>query len=140
MSIDMSTNHQMMAVDPGGSIGIAVRIPKDDGTGTYLTATYTDPKDVWNILSMYPPVYLAYEKFATGGRVDKNMLHTVEIVGGLRSLCHVMNIEMHVHQPQERRSFLPEAKILLSGRHATIHEHDALAHLLLLEYRLGQRK
>lgn len=124
----------LMGIDPGPHIGIAVKINYD-----YHTATVTDPKELWDMLSQYRPDHVAYENFFTGGRIDTNMIRTMEIVGSIRAVCHVFGIPAHLQQPQQRRGFILDARKILTGQIGKMpHDEDALAHLLLLEHRIKE--
>jgi hypothetical protein len=95
---------------------------------------------VWELLSGADPATtrVAYETFSTSGRVDTAMLHTIELVGSIIGVCFVLGIPSYPQTPQSRRSFIEEAQKLLfrQKRPGLQHEVDALAHLLLLEYRI----
>lgn len=124
------------AIDPGVSTGVAVRLPDN----SILTATM----DRKMLLSFFKDsgakiTDLALEKFARSNRIDTNMIHTMENVGIVIGVCHVLGIKRHDHVPQERYSFMDEAEAILDAKGAqyTQHEHDALAHLLLLEQDLA---
>jgi hypothetical protein len=122
----------LMAIDPGVSTGAAFKI--DDN---YHTCTITEAKELWDLIKNFKPDRIAFETFATGGQVDRNMLHTIELVGSIHGICYVLGIPFHGQQPQTRRSFIPPARrLLVAQAGATKHEEDALAHLLLLEYRM----
>lgn len=126
----------LLAIDPGPHIGVAVDINGDMSTMTIL-----DPYELWSIIRMHKPDALAFETFFTGNRVDANMLHTIELVGSLRGICHVLDIPAYGQMPQARKSFLQEAKAYLGEGHSNIpHEVDALAHLLLLKWRITNGK
>ena len=119
-----------MAIDPGPHTGIAVR--EFDGSAvTYMTE---DRNELWRLIQLYNPQHLACETFYTGGRVDIHMIRTIEVVGGVKAACAVLGIAYHMQEPQMRKSFLDEAKVM--GKRSWEHEYDALAHLLCLEYRL----
>lgn len=121
----------LMAIDPGPHIGVALSID-----GEISTMTLLDPKELWQLIRDSKPNMLAFETFFTGNRVDANMIHTIELVGSLRGICHVLDIPAYGQQPQARKSFMDEAKVLLGPGHSTTpHERDALAHLLLLIWR-----
>jgi hypothetical protein len=104
----------------------------------YATALYTNPHDLWNLIAKHPPNRLAFEVFIGTGRLDPAKQHTIELVGSLYGICYVLKIRQYPQQPQTRRPFLPQAKSILAGRGCTEHEHDALAHLLLLEWRIAK--
>lgn len=125
-----------IAIDPGVSIGVAIKY----SDGKYITCTLTEPSSLWEILKGKPDK-VAFESFRTGGRVDVNMLHTIELVGSIRGICYVLGVPSYGQLPQSRKSFLDEADaklkdVLLHTR----HEVDALAHLLLLEWRIANNK
>lgn len=126
----------MMGIDPGPHTGIAVNI-----NGNYHTATIMVDTELWDMLSQYRPEKVAYENFFTGGRIDRNMIRTMELVGSIRGVCHVLGIPAYLQQPQQRRPFILDARKLLIGQPGRMtHDEDALAHLLLLEYRIREGK
>jgi hypothetical protein len=126
----------LFAIDPGGSTGIAVKID-----GNYHTATIKKPEELWDMLSNYKPDTVAYEDFIGSGQRDVNINGTLQLVGSIVGICHVLGIKSIKNQPQARRAFIQDARKLLSGQQAhTVHEVDALAHLLLLEYQIKEGK
>lgn len=126
----------LMGIDPGVSTGIAVKFPNE-----YRVVTTTDPEKLWEMIQTLRPDAVAFEAFHTGGRVDENMIHTIEVVGSIRGVCHILGIKAYGQMPQSRRSFLPDAaKILANDKFASRHDKDALAHLLLLEWRIKEGK
>ena len=121
-----------MAVDPGGHNGVAVNID-----GMYHTCTIMQPKELWDLISQFKPEKIAYETFSTGGLIDRNMNETIQLVGSIKGICHVLGIDSYPQPPQSRKAFLERAQAILKNeRNKTIHERDALAHLLLLEHLL----
>lgn len=127
----------LVAIDPGVSTGLAIKSDE-----TYVTNTITDYSELWDLLKSKPDK-VAFESFSTGGMVNKYMLHTIELVGSIRGICYVYQIPHYGQTPQARYPFLTDAQALLNsisdGSH-TPHEKDALAHLLLLEYRIKEGK
>lgn len=122
----------VLALDPGGTTGVAMTF--DDFQRTedmaYTTIATDDPLKVWRFVTAYKWNVVLCERFATAGRVSKYGLGTVEIVGGVRSLCAEHKTPFLYRQPQHRKSAQKEAKDYLAGRPHVIHEEDALAHLL----------
>lgn len=137
-----STNGLLIALDPGVSTGVAFKFPDREG---YLTQTITEVDSLWDLLREYKPGKLAFETFFTGARLDTHKLHTIELVGSIRGVCYVLGIPGYGQTPASKMPFLQEAKSRLKstgvrGRDYTDHEEDALAHLLLLEYRIQKGK
>src|SRR5688572_24960372 len=134
----------LLAFDPGGTTGFAAKTSLVDDR--YVTCTMDLREQVWQALKdSGPGTHVAFEEFHTGGRVDNAMLHTIELVGSIRALCWAYGHTPHPQSPQSRKSFMLKARMLIrqSGppnRPGLQHETDALAHLLLLEYRLGLTK
>lgn len=135
----------LMGIDPGVSTGIAIRFPG----GAIVTNTIDTSKTcsvLWDTIYQDNVRAVAFETFATGGRVDPNMIHTIELVGSIRGVCHVAGIRAFGQQPQARRSFIPDAATILQEQSKTNdhvytkHEVDALAHLLLFEWRIKEDK
>lgn len=127
------TGRTIIALDPGGSTGVAVRLPD----GSWVTDTITDPADLWDLFRapVGPPDICVFEIFTTGGRVDKWMIYTIELVGGIRAVCYVQGVMTFHHSPGKRYPWLQQAERMLKGQGHTRHEVDALAHLLAYEGR-----
>lgn len=130
----------LMAFDPGGTTGYAVSVPDIQGKRTYKTGTFDMAQQVWTLIDGTHPEKVAFETFSTGGRVDAAMLHTIELVGSIRGVCYVLGIPSYGQEPQSRRAFLEQSKGMLAGTQHMKHEEDALAHLLLLEWRIANGK
>lgn len=125
-----------VAIDPGGTTGFAVKVVSE-----YHTCSLTTPQELWDMLSGYKPDIVAFETFYTGGMVDINMIRTIELVGSIKGICHILKVPAHPQQPQARRAFQLDARQILRGqRGKTVHEEDALAHLLRLEWNLARGK
>jgi hypothetical protein len=118
----------VLAIDPGGSTGVALRLPD----GSYTTTTTSTPSELFDIILEKPDVVIC-ELFATGGRVDKYMIYTIDLVGGIKALCYALGVRCVMHTPQRRYPWLLAANSLLPKSYALRHEVDALAHLLAFE-------
>jgi len=128
----------LCAIDPGGSTGLAGKID-----GQYHTATITAPSELWDMLNQFRPAIVAYEDFIGSGMRDVNINGTLQLVGSIVGICHVLGIKSIKNQPQARRAFIQDARKLLAGQGGsghTAHEVDALSHLLLLEYQIANGK
>ena len=132
---DAVMSETLFAIDPGPHTGIAVKID-----GNYHTATITSPPELWDMLNQFRPGIVAYEDFIGSGPRDININGTLQLVGSIVGICHVLGLKSIRNQPQARRAFIQEARRLLSGVQPTPHEIDALAHLLLLEYQIKEGK
>lgn len=134
---DVLLGKYRLALDPGGTTGVAIRFPD----GSWMTCTTGDPPSLWKFFQDPKPDEVIFELFSTMGRVDRYMLYTVELVGGIKALCNALDIIGYAHTPQQRKAFIVAAKELLESRKKdhkyVIHEVDALAHLLYHEYRLS---
>jgi hypothetical protein len=119
------------AIDPGGTTGIAIRLPTE--TDNLQTCVAKTPEELYDLINRGHITHIVIETFQAQ-LISRHGLDTVEIVGGVKALCHVLNIELETHMPQDRYPFQQEAKQLLQGKHTVIHEQDALAHLLRYEY------
>lgn len=122
----------VLAIDPGGTTGMAVRLSPD----IIQTFTCPNPESVFDFVTQNKGILqqVVIENFAAE-LIGKWGLFTVRIVGGVYALCHQYKIEYKLHQPQDRYPFQKDAKDILSTRRGiVIHEHDALSHLLRWEY------
>jgi len=116
----------ILAIDPGGNVGVAMRTPH----GEYVTLTIPqiDRHDVYDYL-MLEPQYVVLEAFTPYQRIDHNMIQVIEMVGGVTAICRVKHIPLTIQTPAARKAYVKQAERLAREFH-TIHEVDALAHLL----------
>lgn len=123
---------KLIAIDPGGNTGIAIRNKND-----YFVHTFTKPDMVFDLLVNDAWDAVIYEDFNTGGNISKDGQHTLKLIGGILALCWDQGFTTHRQMPQERYPFLSRANIVLRERYksSTTHEKDALAHLLCWEYK-----
>jgi hypothetical protein len=121
-----------MSIDPGGTNGLAFRLVDK----TFFTAKTRYPETLYAIIEQYIPQHIIIETFQTSGRISSFGLATVEIVGGVKALCHSLKIPIAPHFPQKRKAYLSTAysMLLAKGNKFVVHEQDALAHLLAWEY------
>lgn len=125
----------LLGLDPGGTTGCALKIGR-----AYMTRTFVHVPELWDFIKEHRPDKVAFEVFVTAGRVDAAMIHTIELVGSIRGICHVLKIPGYGQTAQSRKGFIEPAKAILKGTPHTKHEEDALAHLLLLEWRMKEGK
>lgn len=132
--ISPSKGQMLVAIDPGGSTGIAM---KEDGV--YSTITTKFPDDVFAKILCNEWTAVIYEDFNTGGNISKDGQHTLKLIGGILALCWQKNIKPYRQVPQERMAFLARANAILKKikEKPTNHDKDALAHLLHWEYENG---
>lgn len=125
----------VIAIDPGGTTGIAIRIGEDK----YITCTASKPEEVYDIIKNAKPTHVIVENFQAQ-MIGKYGLLTVRIVGGCYCAAYFVGAEYVSHIPQDRYAFQKEAKAYLTrkrmeeGISFVIHEEDALAHLLRWEH------
>lgn len=125
----------VMAIDPGGTSGVAVRFVN----GKILTCTTTTPEQLYNMMCNACLDHVVYESFQAQ-QINKYGLYTVELCGGIKAVAHTLGIPCAKHMPQDRYPFLDEAVKFLNDRkeatsmHYVVHEKDALAHLFRWEH------
>jgi hypothetical protein len=117
----------IVAIDPGGTSGIAVTTDGEE----FQTCTYTTAEEVWSLVALPTVDAVVIERFATSDYLSKYGLLTIEIVGGVKALCQHLNKVLVIHVPQNRYSQQDLADKYLKelGIPYVIHESDALAHL-----------
>lgn len=123
----------IVGIDPGVSTGVAFALETVSGF-QYQTATMVTPEDVWDIVATQNIDVVIIEQFAAQ-TISRYGLHTVEIVGGVMAICHRNHTQIIRDTPQERRPYLPLARAMVEkGKGHTIHEVDALSHVLRYMY------
>lgn len=128
-------NATVMAIDPGyKNVGIAFRM-----AGMYTTCKVSTLDALVDFFTHHIDIVII-ERFEAN-TISKYGLDTVEMVGGMRALCHYLNIPLIQHMPQFRRAFIDRAKEIMlenkirdNRKGRDNHEMDALAHLLAWEY------
>lgn len=124
----------VLAIDPGGTTGCAVRA----STGQIMTFACVKPEEVFDFIFDNKDLLeqVVIENF-NAQTIGKWGLFTVRIVGGVYALCYEYKIPHKVHQPQDRYPFKQEAREVLKKRGVCIHEIEACEHLLKWEYDNG---
>jgi hypothetical protein len=133
-----TSNLTLLAIDPGESSGVAIKIK-----GEYVTRTVTEAHVLWEFFHAHYDAII-YEQF-NAQIISSHGLHTVRLVGGIEALVYRLGLTGYAHAPQKRRAFLKEAHALLVSKYQqlghnvafTVHEQDALAHMLAFEYALS---
>lgn len=118
-----------LAIDPGGTTGIAMRL-----NDTYETIVCDEAIQLWSIVTGTPWDAVVYEDFKAQ-QISKYGIYTVQLIGAIRALCWVNGVSCYTHEPQQRKPYLPKARAWLSVQHRAWqgHEMDALAHLMMFE-------
>jgi len=120
----------ILAIDPGGTTGIAIKLP----TGDYHTCVVNENSEVYEFVVKYNYDKVLVEQFATNNVISKYGLRTAELVGGIEALCWLRKIELVRRMPQHRVICLKQAAIMLKDVPALMdHQIDSLAHLLAYE-------
>lgn len=128
----------IMAIDPGGTTGVAFHADQSEGGKGYLTCVTHTPDELWNLFEFggkHPEVVIC-EDFQTGNRINPIQHYTIRLVGGIQALCSFLQVPLYMQSPQNRKAFLKDAEDILKrdGRKFMEHEKDALAHLLRWEW------
>lgn len=124
----------ILAIDPGVSTGIAIRM--DDGD--FQTVTVRNKEDLYGYIQA-PVSVVVYETFQAQ-MISGYGLHTVRLVGAIEALCWYLKIKAVSQMPQQRKAYASKATALLHTKKTykyTVHEMDALSHLLAYEARQG---
>lgn len=139
----------LIAIDPGGTTGMAFRF-ENNGWGT-LAVPLSHQLEVTEKIASYArsmkpaELTVCVEQFATMQYLSKHGINTIELVGGIMHVCSLYDLVCFRHSPMHRTPFQAEAHAMLEERKKelkakgfkyVIHEEDALAHLLRLEYNL----
>jgi hypothetical protein len=120
----------IIAIDPGRTTGIAIKIAEG-----YYTCTFIDPDDVYKIILSHAWGVVIYERFVASGMVSDHGIYTIELVGGIKALCAVNKLVGYPHVAIQRKPFIEAAKTKATS--LVSHEVDAMAHLLAWEARNG---
>lgn len=134
-----------LAIDPGMTTGLAVRYAADKWSTFAVEGTV--PVLIGWIQKLAsedfnsPLEEVVIEKFlGTQRYMSKYGIETIELIGAVKALCHLMSIPLVFQTPSQKFPFMDEARGLLVERRKawrlsfTDHDQDALAHLLRREY------
>lgn len=129
-----------IAIDPGESTGICIKIDDKYMTCTLKDADITDDKLHEMICAVDIVAYEDFMGYASHQmKVSSAGFYTVRLIGRIIEIATRNHKQLERRLPQNRRAFLGKAKDLLkSGQVSCIrptrHECDALAHMLSYEY------
>jgi len=133
-----------LAIDPGGTTGLALRINND-----LLTTTVNTDVDLWKYFEngeTWPTTVVMEEWQYFNGIVTPAGFHTANLVASVRGICHIRCIPCLLRTPQSRyfrqraaEEWLKKNKGM-KGHEWVVHEADALAHLLTWESGGGTRR
>lgn len=123
----------LMAFDPGQSTGVAIH-----GPSGYITTVIKDVPSLWNMIDHHQPSICIYENFSAGGFISTDGQATLRLIGAIEAVCWRLGIPTVYQMPSERHGYIPKARAMLQQvkRTPIVHEIDALAHLLLYEFRV----
>lgn len=124
----------VIAIDPGGTTGIAYRI--DEVVHTTITGT---PKELYELVEESAELWsqVVIEDFISSGQISAYGLYTLRLIGGIECICLRHRIPLAVQQPQYRYSStlqqLQHFKDHPKAHAPAVHERDALMHLFAWE-------
>jgi hypothetical protein len=127
----------VMGIDPGGTIGVAIygyvgdHPTLGDAQGWHLdTSTLPTQGSLVETTRAWQDhlKMIVVEDFIGNGPRSTEAQLTLKLVGGVIGMALAFEIPFKVQQPQYRRAYVEKAKGMLD--HPTIHEVDALAHVL----------
>lgn len=138
--------NRLVAVDPGVTTGLAIY--EDSLYTTLAIKPVTQVMEVvlkgyitavpHGIVTVgFPNTLVVLEDFNTAGAISEHGLHTVRLIGAIEFACHLYSIPLILQFPGERKKFIEQAKDMLVTMkpHFQEHDKDALAHLLLYQWR-----
>lgn len=130
----------LLAVDPGGNIGVALRLPN----GSIATHRLQTQELLWDYFvsgSPLPDHVIVEEWTYRDGIARPEGVLTASLVSSLRGICYVLNIPIALRTPGSRYGYMDEATKWYQKRYSVTkpnkghsHEIDALAHLLTWEH------
>lgn len=117
---------KILALDPGGTTGLAWRID-----GIYGWKALVDAEPIWK--EVLDAQVCIVEQFSTTGPVSKYGFQTVRLIGNIEAICWLRGIEYIKTYPSRRMPFVQKATAMVGKKKATIHEVVALSHLFWWE-------
>lgn len=131
----------LMAIDPGGTTGLAFRYPKGGGIET---TTVDTQEALWAYFKLYeiplPDTVICEEWQYFTGKTTPAGIYTAHLVSSLTGICHVLGIPFALKTPtsrfaklQDATDWYKKARNKKRTNKMDSHEIDALAHLLTWE-------
>lgn len=115
------TKH-LIAIDPGGTTGIAIYDPISNCIGTAAVNIDNVIFVVDHAHKNMPFDGIVIEPFRTAGRLSKYGLETIDLVGQLKGWAYCNNVPVTLYPPQSRKAWMENDE-------PTPHQQDAKAHL-----------
>lgn len=135
----------LLAIDPGGSSGLAFRLDDEPKSAACITIPGYDIKEVVTMIAQRATQLevIIIESFLGIQYRGSHGIETLEMIGAVRGVCALLNLPVVKQTPAQRKMQEPKALKILQLRKQLIklnytpHEVSALAHLLTYERRLG---
>ncbi len=125
----------ILGIDPGVTTGVAFLDVKS-GDVLEVRAIRDGHMELVAIIDQimvaFPNTYVVIEDFVGCGRRSASIIYTLKLVGWLQTYCKWRGYNGGMQQPQRRRSWLPDAKVMIKAKRLknVAHTRDALAHCL----------
>lgn len=136
----------LLAIDPGGSSGLAFRLDDEARSSACITIPGYDIKRiVTEIAQRVTQIEVVIIESFLGIQYRGNHgIATIEVIGAVLGVCALFNIPVLKQTPAQRKMQERNAVAMLTARKKTLglgytpHEVSALSHLLTYETRLAR--
>ena len=121
----MSLQRNFLAIDPGGTTGLA----RVSLRGSLLSSiTTTKFETIIGYLLLTSPNVVIVEDFIGAGPRTREAIQVLKLIGKIEGVCHIFGFPVVMQNPQMRKPYL--AVIREQKLSITTHEKDAYAHAL----------
>lgn len=128
----------LLALDPGETTGWCVfQASKMLASGQIVSATVEQGTDqIEALILKHKPEYMVYEDYKVyswkANSHSWNELHTPQLIGGIRHICHSQKIPVYKHMAQQPKEFMTDEKLKTWGYWVKGQKHarDSVRHAL----------
>lgn len=128
----------LLALDPGETTGWCVfQATKMLASGQVVCATVEQGTDqIEALINQHKPDFMVYEDYKVyawkANSHSWNELHTPQLIGGIRHICHSRKIPVYKHMAQMPKGFMTDDKLHLWGYWVKGQKHarDSIRHAL----------
>ncbi len=127
----------ILGIDPGESTGLALC----SFSGALIkTHTVKTLDYIAGFLEYKNLSQVVIEDFIGSGPRSREAIQVLKLIGAIEGICFIKKLPLAIQAPQQRKPYLAKARVLAEQQSKSLHEIDAIAHVLAYLDRIERGK